>query len=82
MWFYLAWHQFHISLINHFESTIIVSSNVCLFSRELCICVFLMFESEFSSDDDDDDDEGHVSEWKYDPLCVSVHALDFFSRVS
>lgn len=30
---------------------------------------------------DDDDDEGHVSEWKYNALCVSVHALDFLSRL-
>jgi len=32
-------------------------------------------ESEFGSDDDDDD-EARLSEWKYNALCVSVHALD------
>jgi len=31
-------------------------------------------ESEFGSDDDD---EARLSEWKYNALCVSVHALDF-----
>jgi len=45
-----------------------------------CLCNYFScvshVESEFGSDDDDDD-EARLSEWKYNALCVSVHALDF-----